>query len=388
MKKNIHFFNTFELVVPLWQGVAPLLAGKGITVKFVICKGKYRDQKRSMKEELYDFVWSPTFLKQKMISHISYFFLTPLKILFRKSALNIFFTQPPFFFIYGAFWSRLKGVPYIVHIMDYEPDMLVAMGLLKKESFLFKQLEKLATRTLEKAEKVVVIGRCMKQFVLSKGIEKHKVELVENVTSVSLVNVNEEEGENFRNKYGLTEQLIVLYSGNMGRPHEFHTILKVADQLSDHSEVKFVFAGYGARKIEIEQFVKAHPNAKIKVMEFLPDDAFARLLSVANLHFISLRPAFTGLVVPSKFYSSIAAAKPVVFEGSPESELALEIQEQDIGTFVGYEDTASLRTTILSYLDSSLEDRQHYNAIQLHQTKYSYTELVKKYSNLLTETLD
>ena len=39
-------------------------------------------------------------------------------------------------------------------------------------------------------------------------------------------------------------------------------------------------------------------------------------LTLPDVHLVSLKPALEGLIVPSKFYSSIAAGRAVIFIGA------------------------------------------------------------------------
>ena len=45
----------------------------------------------------------------------------------------------------------------------------------------------------------------------------------------------------------------------------------------------------------------------------------------------SLRPSWTGVVVPSKFFGSLAAGRPVLFAGSRETAIAQWISEYGVG---------------------------------------------------------
>jgi glycosyltransferase involved in cell wall biosynthesis len=58
----------------------------------------------------------------------------------------------------------------------------------------------------------------------------------------------------------------------------------------------------------------------------LPDS-----LAAPDVHLLSLLPALEGLIVPSKFYGILAAARPVVFIGDPQGEVARIIHEARLG---------------------------------------------------------
>ncbi|HXH37377.1 MAG TPA: glycosyltransferase WbuB, partial [Thermoanaerobaculia bacterium] len=54
----------------------------------------------------------------------------------------------------------------------------------------------------------------------------------------------------------------------------------------------------------------------------------------ADAHLVTLLPALEGLIVPSKFYGVLAVARPVLFVGAPESELARIIRSHECGFII------------------------------------------------------
>ena len=60
----------------------------------------------------------------------------------------------------------------------------------------------------------------------------------------------------------------------------------------------------------------------------------ASSLSMGDIHVISLRSGFDGLVVPSKAYGALAVGKPILDIGTPHGEIARMILEEDIGNVV------------------------------------------------------
>jgi len=70
---------------------------------------------------------------------------------------------------------------------------------------------------------------------------------------------------------------------------------------------------------------------------------------------VSLLPSLEGLIVPSKFYGILAVARPVIFVGAPDSELAQLIREHRCGFAVEPGDTAAL----VAAIEKLAQDRAH-----------------------------
>ena len=68
----------------------------------------------------------------------------------------------------------------------------------------------------------------------------------------------------------------------------------------------------GKRRGEIEAYKEKHNLSNIEVLPFPPHSQLAQTMGAGDVHFVSLREAFTGLVVPSKAYC-IMAAQPIPY---------------------------------------------------------------------------
>ena len=64
---------------------------------------------------------------------------------------------------------------------------------------------------------------------------------------------------------------------------------------------------------------------------FAPEAELEKRLTACDLHLVSLRPEWTGTVVPSKFFGALAAGRGVLFAGSPDSAIARWVQEHHVG---------------------------------------------------------
>ena len=141
---------------------------------------------------------------------------------------------------------------------------------------------------------------------------------------------------------------VVGYSGNLGRAHEFETMLAAARALPN---VRFDIAGGGA---QLER-VRANATPNVNFRNYAPREKLGESLSSADAHFVSLLPALEGLIVPSKFYGILAVGRPVIFIGSRDSELAQLIREHGCGYAVEPGDVKGL----IAAIDNLSQDRAH-----------------------------
>ena len=137
-----------------------------------------------------------------------------------------------------------------------------------------------------------------------------------------------------RREWKLLNTFVVGYSGNIGRVHEFGTILDAAERLKPSTNIVFLFIGEGAQRNWVEEEALRRGLENIKFKPYQPREQLGLSLTVPDVHLISLQPAMEGLIVPSKFYGIAAAGRPTIFIGSKNGEIPRILQEGQCGISV------------------------------------------------------
>src|SRR5690606_15284067 len=118
-----------------------------------------------------------------------------------------------------------------------------------------------------------------------------------------------------RQQWRLDGHFVVGYSGNMGEAHEFDTILDAAEQLRAHGRVRLLFIGGGKHRTYVERVAAERGLYNGIFKPYQPRERLSDSLSAADVHVISLRPEFQGLIVPSRFYGVAAIGRPCLHIG-------------------------------------------------------------------------
>lgn len=135
------------------------------------------------------------------------------------------------------------------------------------------------------------------------------------------------------------EQFTVAYSGNLGRAHEFDTVIDAIRLLPD---VAFVFTGGGAQWERVRRATAGLGNVHFR--PYAPREQLGESLAAADAHLVTLQPQLDGLIVPSKLYGVMAVGRPAIFVGS--GELADFVRQHGIGVAVAPGDAAALAGAI------------------------------------------
>jgi len=210
-------------------------------------------------------------------------------------------------------------------------------------------LRRLRDASLRAAAANVVLGSRMRDYLQTRGVPADKIQIIENWADIEAAHPKPALESALRARLGFAGKFIVSYSGNLGRAHEFQTILDAATALSAEDDFLFLMIGAGAGMTQLQQAVR---NRGLPNFQFLPYQPRAELkdsLAAADVHWVSLLPSLEGLIVPSKFYGILAAGRPVVFIGDPDGELARVIRASDVGVVVGVGDSDALVGELLEF---------------------------------------
>jgi colanic acid biosynthesis glycosyl transferase WcaI len=264
----------------------------------------------------------------------------------RKPDVIICFTTPPFIALVGWLVRLLRGSKFVYWVMDLYPDLPVACGVMKPKSIITRFFEAINRFCLRTADRTVVLGRCMRQRVLNKGIKPRHVVHIGVWADQAEVQPIARESNPYRAEWSLGDRFVVMYSGNFGLGHDVDTMCQAALRLRGDDRIRFVFAGDGKKKRMVEWFVERQSLDNCVLAPYQPRERLDASLSCADLHLATLLEGVEGIMVPCKLFGIMAAGRPTLFIGHPDSELARVLVEHDCGMVIRQGDVDGLVTAI------------------------------------------
>lgn len=293
-------------------------------------------------------------------------------------------TTPPFIAMVGWILRGIRGTKFVYWVMDLYPDLPVACGVMSERSIATKFFEFVNRFCLRHADRVVVLGRCMHERVKAKGVDGTKIELINVWSDQEEVKPIPREINAFRRDWGVGDRLVVMYSGNFGIGHDIETIAAGVIELATDHQIFFVFTGGGERKAELIDMLRRAGVTNFVEGPYQPRERLGELLTAADVHLASLRVGSEGIMVPSKLYGVLAAARPVVFVGSHRGEGAQVIDEERCGMVVPCGDAAAFTSAIRFYAENRSEvDAAGARGRDALMRKWSAAHALRKWSNLL-----
>lgn len=239
----------------------------------------------------------------------------------REYDVTLCLTTPPYVgWVVPRMLGRHRGA--LAHwIMDVYPDVLAAHGGLSARGLLYKLLRRLTRSQLRGSALVLTLGSRMQERVRAYAGEGARLECVPLWSSFLDGGPDEEAVASWRRRRGWGPgDLVLLYSGNMGLGHRLEEFLRAAGKAADR--VVWAFAGGGRRRSEVERFVVENPRVPVQLLPYVSQEELPGSLAAADVHLVSLRSPWQGLIVPSKLQAALGLGRPVIFVGPRDSEPA------------------------------------------------------------------
>lgn len=221
----------------------------------------------------------------------------------------------------------------VFNVQDIFPDAAQRTGAVSNTTVLAmaRWLERLTYRC---AAAVTVLSSDLADNVAAKlpPALRYRVRVIPNFVDTAAI-VPGDRLTPYRHELGVGDRPVVMYAGNVGFSQPFDLLIEAARRLP---HVEFVVNGDGAAVELVEAAAAELPN--LHRVGYQPAERLAEVLASADVHVVLLRRGLGAVSVPSKTYSVLAAARPVVASIDPGTEVPRLLERAGAGVSVPPDD--------------------------------------------------
>lgn len=265
----------------------------------------------------------------------------------QKQYSYIYATTPSIFMgLVGVVAKFIKKAPLVLDVRDLWPESLVGVGITKSR-VLLAPLYWLEKWMYHRADQIVINSEGFRSYIESKGIAPEKIHYIPNSI---------EENEWLIKRRKVSEQVRVVYTGNIGLAQDVFLLLDVAEQLQEDTNIEFHVVGYGYHKEKFEEHVLKRGLTNIHFMNAMPRWDALKQLAKSDIAFATLveSTAFD-TVTPGKIIDYMAMGCAIV--GAVSGHAAKVIEEAGAG-FVSRERCRETIVGQIRYLAEHPEARE------------------------------
>jgi glycosyltransferase involved in cell wall biosynthesis len=244
-------------------------------------------------------------------------------------------TDPPLISIVAMLVALERGAKLVNWLQDMYPEAAAELGIPLMRGIVGRSLCRVRNLSLRRAAANVVVSQQMAERVRLSGVSGGNVHVIPNWTNDEEILPIEPDQNRLRAQWGLNGYFVVGYSGNLGRAHEFDTVLLAAERLRQRDDIVFLFIGGGVQFGPLVAAVQARKlQQQFRFLPYQRPELLKYSLSVPDVHLISLRAELEGLVAPSKLYGIAASGRPVISISSGQGEIAALVRQHACGLVI------------------------------------------------------
>lgn len=275
----------------------------------------------------------------RLLSYLSFYLSASVHALsVDRPDLVITLTTPPLLSLLGTMVKKLRGSRHFIWEMDIYPDVAVDLGYFKASGLIDRVVGALADLTHRNADGVIALGECMKERLVRRGLSPECIFVADNWADGAAIRPVTRPGD--------PDNLVLLYSGNLGLAHDLDTLLGGIEALKCDPRFRFLFVGSGGRRQQLESFCAEHSIHSVELRPYAQRSDLGESLGAGDIGLVTQRNACCGSVVPSKVYGLLAAGRPVLFIGPRDATPSRIIAAYGCGWQIDCGDVDSLVTLL------------------------------------------
>ncbi|HDR3652246.1 glycosyltransferase involved in cell wall biosynthesis [Bacillus sp. TE9106W] len=302
-------------------------------------------------------------LFRRLMLYIEVAFRLILAICKDKEKYDYIFVSTPSIFIpvAGMFAKRKMKAKLIVDVRDLWPESLIGIGFFNK-NWILKFAYKLEYKIYHAADNIIINSKGFYSYISSTGIAPNRISFMPNsLTEKELSTVP---------KKNSSDQLTVIYTGNIGLAQDIEKLILIAEHLKEYKNISFKIIGYGYQKKELGESIEAKQLPNMQLIEPKNrEDTLAEIVD-ADIAYVSLveKDVFKK-VLPGKVMDYMSMRKPIVADVAG---YAKEVIEDAQCGFVTEDRTVA---ELSDYIIKLAQDKQLRNRLGENGYQYAFRTL-------------
>lgn len=308
-----------------------------------------------------------------------------LLMLIRERPDVVFVIQPSLFCApFALLYSKITGAKAVMHIQDYEIDAMFGLGM-KRNERLKSILGWFESKLMKRFDVVSSISYKMLEKAANKGVLSERLHYLPNWADVNFV-TPDVCGKKVREKWGYKqEDILVLYSGNLGQKQGLEIILQAAESLREHNGIRFLIIGDGANKDNLQREADNKGLHNIEFKPLQPWEEMPEVLAAASIHLVIQKKGAADSVLPSKLTNILSAGGNAIVTADSGTELS-NIAKDNPGIYrvIQPESYQELAKAVVEQVNENVDKKNYVarqyavNQLDIRPIAESYLQVVKQ----------
>ncbi len=281
--------------------------------------------------------------------------------------------------------AKLCGGKSIYNVQEIYPDFAVNQGAIKNK-YLIRVLKSLEKFIYRKSAAVVVIDQKFADIVAPRVDSIDKLFVIPNFVDTKLYEPGPRKNE-FTDKYKLNDKFVIAYAGNIGFAQNWEPLIAAAKELNDFP-IQFLIIGDGIKKQWLQSEIINNNIKNILLLDYQQRELMPLINSSADIHTILMSPDVDSDGFPSKIYTIMSSAKPVIISTGADSPLSNLMNKANYGRKVPLNDKQGyVKAIIKAYNEREILPVEGSNARKYIELNFSKEAITRQYHELIQQII-
>ena len=278
--------------------------------------------------------------------------------------------------------AKIKGAKSVYNVQEIYPDLLINQGNLKS-SLIINLLKKFEKFIYNNSAAVTTIDQVFYSQIKPRFLNSNKLHIIPNFVDTNLykpIKSNLILPPPFDK---VNTKIKLLYAGNIGFFQDWEPVLFAAKELINNN-VEFWIIGEGVLKEFLEKEVQKQNLSNVRVFPYQNRELIPIINNYADIHFIAINQEMEQEGFPSKVYTIMACAKPIIVVTGKNTPLYCFLKDKNCSELVTSDKNLSFTNAIRKLANNKeLREKMGVNGYNECIKNYSKKVVVSKYAELL-----
>ena len=209
-------------------------------------------------------------------------------------------------------------------------------------------------RTYQYSTKIITISEEMANTIRSRILDSSKVVVIRNWVDIDKLQPVERNMNKLFDIFNFDRnKFYISYGGDIGLFQNWEFTIDVMDRLKEYCDVVFVFFGNGSYENTLKKILQAKKINNCFILPFQSKEYVSSVYSFGDLELVSLRKNMTKFALPSKISQIFSTGRPVLGFFDYHSNIAFEINNNELGFSPKENDIEGTLDFILNYFNNT-----------------------------------
>lgn len=278
--------------------------------------------------------------------------------------------------------GKIKGAKVIYNVQEVYPDILG-----KKSKLVYNVLSRIESNIYDKSTAVTTIDKVFYDTIRPRFKDPSKLHIIPNFVDTNLyypINTTEHLDKSI---FIENDHLKLLYAGNIGMAQEWETLIMLARHTKDKL-IDYYVIGEGVRREFVRENIRRYNLNNIHLLPYQPRELMPEIIAFSDVQFIFMEPEIAAQGFPSKVYTVMACAKPLLICSPQNTPIVNFLENLDCAKIVTSANPDEKVRIIWDWLSSLGRDdciQMGKNGYQSILNNYTKEIITKQYCSLINK---